>query len=219
MSDNPSQIGRVFGAILRALVWLFFCLLLTLLIHGVCLERDWLNLHSISSVKFQLSSEQHRAYQLLELNPLTWYIANQTDYVSDFRGYRNQVITFAQGLSWLDQYQTEIRRSLDFVFVVVARFCFRLSTLLSVAPLIGLWWLIAFNEGWTSRAIRRERGGRESAQIYHAAKRSVQPLIAWSSLFFLVPPVLIDVSYFYLPVAAASSIAIYFTASRFKKYL
>ena len=98
-------------------------------------------------------------------------------------------------------------------------FSLRLCVLISLIPPLIVWTSVAFIDGLVSRNIRRYRGGRESAQIYHTAKRLFKPAIAWVSLLYLCAPVFVNPQWIYSLLAIVLPLTVFLTASRFKKYL
>lgn len=95
----------------------------------------------------------------------------------------------------------------------------RVCVLASFLPTLLIWVALAVVDGLVQRGIRRYRGGRESAAIYHAAKRFVKPLAAWTCLIYLCVPMLVNPLTVYVPLVVAMPIAVYLASSRFKKYL
>ena len=95
----------------------------------------------------------------------------------------------------------------------------RISALASIVPVLLVWIALAVIEGLTARAIRRYRGGRESATTYHIAKRLTKPIVAWTGLIYLCSPLVIDVETVYIFLAIVIPATTYLTKSRFKKYL
>ena len=82
----------------------------------------------------------------------------------------------------------------------------RLATILLVAPLFLLLYVVAAADGLTQRAIRRACGGRESASIYHRSKYLQLVLIAICSSVCLLLPVSIDPRFICWPPAIAAAI-------------
>lgn len=95
----------------------------------------------------------------------------------------------------------------------------RLATVLLVAPLFLLLYLVAATDGLAQRAIRRACGGRESASIYHRGKHLQQVLIAFSGATCLLLPVSIDPRLIWWPAAIAAAILTRTQWAFYKKHL
>lgn len=64
----------------------------------------------------------------------------------------------------------------------------RLATLVLLAPILVLVYIVAGADGLTQRAIRRASGGRESASIYHRAKHLQAAVLTVGTLGILLWP-------------------------------
>ena len=98
-------------------------------------------------------------------------------------------------------------------------FSVRLSILLLSLPVFALFGALALIDGLVQRDVRRWSGGRESAFVYHWAKRSTLPLLAMCGVSYLASPFNVHPSMVVLPVAVAFALTVCVTASAFKKYL
>ncbi len=95
----------------------------------------------------------------------------------------------------------------------------RLTVLMMAAPLFLMLILVGLVDGLVQRDLRRWGGGRESAYVYHYAKRSNLFLLGLGAIVYLAVPVSLHPSMVLVPFAAACAITVGVTASRFKKYL
>lgn len=95
----------------------------------------------------------------------------------------------------------------------------RLATILLVAPLFLLLYVVAAADGLTQRAIRRACGGRESASVYHRGKHLQLVLIAMSGAACLLLPVSIDPRFVWWPAAFAAAILTRLQWVFYKKHL
>jgi len=82
----------------------------------------------------------------------------------------------------------------------------RLATLVLIAPLLVLIYLVAGVDGLTQRAIRRASGGRESASLYHLAKHLQIVLVVMAGAMSLIQPVSIDLRLIWVPCAVLMGI-------------
>jgi len=95
----------------------------------------------------------------------------------------------------------------------------RCVILMLTAPLFILAGLVGFTDGLVSRDLRRFGAGRESAFIYHHAKRMVTPVFLTGWLIYLSLPFSIHPNLFLLPCALLFGLMIAIATSSFKKYL
>ena len=95
----------------------------------------------------------------------------------------------------------------------------RLVTLVLIAPLLVLIYIVAGFDGLTQRAIRRASGGRESASLYHRAKHLQVALMATGLLICLFWPASDDVRWIGLPLAASLGILSRLHWVYYKKHL
>ena len=95
----------------------------------------------------------------------------------------------------------------------------RLVTLVLIAPLLVLIYVVAGVDGLTQRAIRRASGGRESASLYHRAKHLQVALMATGLLICLFWPASVDVRWIGLPLATSLGILARLQWAYYKKHL
>lgn len=95
----------------------------------------------------------------------------------------------------------------------------RCIILLLTSPLFLLAALVGFVDGLVLRDLRRFGAGRESAFIYHHAKRTVGPVFMIGWLIYLSLPLPIHPNLFLLPCAALLGFLVAIATSTFKKYL
>ena len=98
-------------------------------------------------------------------------------------------------------------------------YAIRLTVLGLAAPLFLLLLWVGLVDGLVQRDLRRWGGGRESAYIYHYAKRSNLVFVAIGAIVYLAMPISIHPAIILVPFATACSVSVSLTASRFKKYL
>jgi len=95
----------------------------------------------------------------------------------------------------------------------------RLATLILIAPLIALIFMVAAVDGLTKRAIRRVCGGRESGSLYHRAKHFQIACITMGALGILLLPLSFDPLYIGIPLAIAVGALSRLQWAYYKKYL
>lgn len=117
--------------------------------------------------------------------------------------------------SWLSTIQTYLTAAMYVTLMTLTRCVILLLTL----PLFVIAALIGVTDGLVSRDLRRFGAGRESAFIYHHAKRLVTPVFLTAWLIYLSLPFSIHPNLFLLPCALLFGLMVSIAASSFKKYL
>ncbi len=95
----------------------------------------------------------------------------------------------------------------------------RLATLVLIAPLLVLIYLVAGVDGLTQRAIRRASGGRESASLYRRAKHLQIVLVVMAGAMSLIQPESIDPRLIWVPCAVLVGIFARLQWAYYKKHL
>ncbi|EPC00583.1 hypothetical protein L861_06495 [Litchfieldella anticariensis FP35 = DSM 16096] len=95
----------------------------------------------------------------------------------------------------------------------------RVVILVLTSPLFFLAALVGFVDGLVRRDLRRFGAGRESAFVYHHAKRAVTPIFIAGWLIYLSVPFSIHPNLFLLPCALLFGLMISIATSSFKKYI
>jgi integrating conjugative element membrane protein (TIGR03747 family) len=98
-------------------------------------------------------------------------------------------------------------------------FSMRLGVVLLAAPLFVVVALGAIADGLVTWYRRRTAADRESAFIYHRAKRGLAVAMLGLGFVYLLPPVVRDPRYVISPFLVAGGLAARFVAAYFKKYL
>lgn len=116
---------------------------------------------------------------------------------------------------WIGVVQTYMRAGMYVTLMTLTRCVILMLT----APLFILAGLVGFTDGLVSRDLRRFGAGRESAFVYHHAKRMVTPVFLTGWLIYLSLPFSIHPNLFLLPCALLFGLMIAIATSSFKKYL
>lgn len=95
----------------------------------------------------------------------------------------------------------------------------RLIILILTTPLFIMAALVGFVDGLVQRDLRRFGAGRESAFLYHHAKRAIGPIFILGWLVYLSLPISLHPNWFLLPNAFLFGAMIALASSSFKKYL
>lgn len=95
----------------------------------------------------------------------------------------------------------------------------RLASLVMTLPMFALVYCVASVDGLMERAIRRVRGGRESASLYHRAKHLQVVLLVTSVAAGLLVPASMDLRYIWLPAALLVALLARLQWTYYKKHL
>ncbi|AIZ79104.1 MULTISPECIES: TIGR03747 family integrating conjugative element membrane protein [Pasteurellaceae] len=106
--------------------------------------------------------------------------------------------------------------SLIYVFII---FLIRLIIIVFTSPLFLFAGAAGLTEGLMMRDIRKFGAGRESAFIYHHARRYVMPLMITSWVVYLSLPFSIHPNIILVPSALLFGLVICITCATFKKFL
>lgn len=215
--STPSLIAQLFTFPLKAICWVLLSwglsviinLMLPLLAHNN-------SVFSSASVRLELESKNlasETTNRVLSAHQFYARLSSGVDRLESNLRNRLSEIEKRIGTSLLEH------RSLKTVDATTQLVLLRISALASIVPVLLIWIALAAVEGLTQRAIRRYRGGRESATIYHIAKRLAKPIVAWTGLIYLCSPTVIYVETVYISLAIAVPAITYVAMSRFKKYI
>lgn len=116
---------------------------------------------------------------------------------------------------WIDVIKTYLQAGMYVTLMTLTRCVILILT----SPLFILAALVGFTDGLVSRDLRRFGAGRESAFIYHHAKRMVTPIFLTGWLIYLSLPFSTHPNLFLLPCALLFGLMIAIATSSFKKYL
>lgn len=95
----------------------------------------------------------------------------------------------------------------------------RLCLVLMFAPVLVLAYSVALTDGWAQRAIRRASGGRESASLYHRAKRLGYGVAATLIFGGILLPGAMELGEFVLPVCLMLLVLTRVQWTYYKKHL
>ena len=121
----------------------------------------------------------------------------------------------AGAMGWAGTLKTYLQAAMFVTLMTLTR-CVILTL---TSPLFILAAMVGFIDGLVSRDLRRFGAGRESAFLYHHAKRLVTPIFLTGWLVYLSIPFSIHPNLFLLPCALLFGLMIAITTSSFKKYL
>lgn len=118
--------------------------------------------------------------------------------------------------SWLIYYVGDYIQATFYVMIV---FVIRLFIIVLTSPLFILAALVGLIDGLVQRDLRRFGVSRESAYVYHHAKRLVAPVMFVAWVIYLSIPMSIHPNFILIPSAILFGMMIALTSSSFKKYL
>lgn len=119
------------------------------------------------------------------------------------------------GSGWVGSIKTYLEAAMYVTLMTLTRCVILLLT----SPLFVMAAIVGFTDGLVSRDLRRFGAGRESAFVYHHAKRMVTPIFLTGWLIYLSIPFSIHPNLFLLPCALLFGLMIAVATSSFKKYL
>ncbi len=105
------------------------------------------------------------------------------------------------------------------MIVVTQVFAVRLAILILATPVFVLALVAGLTDGLVQRDLRRWGGGRESAFLYHHAKKVIVPALISAWVVYLSMPFSIHPSLIIVPFTLLAAIAVAVSAATFKKYL
>lgn len=117
---------------------------------------------------------------------------------------------------WLYHYG---RAYIESVIYVSVTFVIRVLIIVFTSPLFLLTALAGLTEGLMLRDRRKFGAGRESAFVYHHARRYVMPLMLGSWILYLSLPFSVHPNVILVPSALLFGLAICITSATFKKFL
>lgn len=230
--QSPGAVGGIIGFIVTALFWLFFSLLLSIAIEWMGMTFWWPEAgaqHSIDMYEREISYLGTDLRHSLVSSDPAGFAAWLSGLVHDLwaRSGALKVIAWmatppSEGASFQGRLHGMFHGLHDYaaamVFITMV-FAVRLAILtlsMSVFVLFGLYGLV---DGLTERDIRRFSAGRESAYVFHLAKRAVTPMLVLTWALYLSMPFSLHPAIVILPFAALCALFIRITSATFKKHL
>lgn len=234
---HPIQRGllsRTLGSIARVVGWLLAALLFAIVIEWVGMLLWWKEQgprHSQAMLQ-QEFGYLNKDFRRSAVSSDPARFARRC--ADGFYHYLFEWTHFADFIRWLKQsprpgesrllavLRSGYARLGDYVIAaatIVQVFAVRLAVLALAAPVFVLFGLVALVDGLVERDLRRWSGGRESAFIYHHAKKVIFPALLLSWVLYLGLPTTVHPNYVILPCAGLFALAVAVTARSFKKYL
>ena len=232
-SKEATVLGLIFWSLLKLIIWTILGWCLTLVIaaswlffsgkeHGLAyLHQLWLancqvlKINTQGTWLWQQPISQALAWNKTVINDLfiKTHITESVTAIKDIK-VDNPIIHY-----FIKTAYPIIKDYLQACLLTTAIVVMRLIIVLLFLPLFVLLGVAGLIDGLVQRDLRRLGGGRESALLYHRARQCVLPCLQWSCFLFLVLPFAIKPELLLIPFAILFSIALFFTAKTFKKYV
>ncbi|WP_422452165.1 TIGR03747 family integrating conjugative element membrane protein [Endozoicomonas sp. ALC066] len=231
-SQPQGPVSTAFSIVFRVLWVLMLSLIISIIVEFIGMNYWWED-KGYTHAQETLSQEinyLNRDFKesILGASPVD-FVNNTAGKASDFLFEESGIMS---ALTELKQHQNDrgfhgfLSRayvSIESYFIasvmVVQLFLVRLSIMTLSMPLYLLFVVVGMADGLMQRDLRRWGGGRESAFVYHHAKRWMVPVFLFSWLVYLSIPVAVHPNLILLPFAAMLGGIAYMMTSRFKKYL
>ncbi|MGJ8517634.1 TIGR03747 family integrating conjugative element membrane protein [Carnimonas bestiolae] len=147
------------------------------------------------------------------------FAAHVIDTANDWLFVRSGIAEWVDGLTGSDSWLAPAVGYMQAGIYVTLMTLTRCVILALTSPLFLLAALVGFIDGLVRRDLRRFGAGRESAFVYHHAKRMVSPIFVTGWLIYLSLPFSIHPNLFLLPCALLFGLLVSVTTGSFKKYL
>ncbi|WP_111414517.1 TIGR03747 family integrating conjugative element membrane protein [Billgrantia lactosivorans] len=145
----------------------------------------------------------------------TWFIGMSYEWVFVKTGISPFLESNANSGGWLGTLNQYMQAAVYVTLMTLTR----VVILVLTSPLFALAGLVGVVDGLVRRDLRRFGAGRESAFIYHHAKRMVGPVFVVGWIIYLSVPFAIHPNVFLLPCAALFGLLVSVATGSFKKYL
>ncbi len=230
---QPAQRGivlRSLGGIFRLAGWLLLALVFSILTEWVGLTFFWQDqgvAHCHRMLEHEVSYLQsgYRPHPLVH-DPARFAAgwAESARRLFDKTGlpdWADRVADSGGGRlgAWTGRLYRLVEPYLWSAWYIVQVFAVRLAVLTLALPAFALAGMAAVSDGLVQRDLRKYGGGRESAFVYHHAKRLIGPSLILPWIVYLALPVSVHPNFVVLPFAALFGISVAVAASMFKKYL
>lgn len=217
--DGISLVAQCFTLPLKVVCWLALCWCISL---GVELGHAFLLKHGEVFPPATIRLQQESEVLTSSTETTTSLVSATQLYAHLNRGFESLSNEFTERIQKVERkFDILVSNNIywDRVHATTQLVLLRISVLVSFVPVLLIWITLAAIDGLVQRAIRKYRGGRESATIYHTAKRLVRPFTAWICLVYLCVPTLVNPLTVHLPLVLVIPPMVYLATSRFKKYL
>lgn len=222
-SKRSSAIGTLFKLPFTLLGILVISIICSVLIEWVGIYFGWFSESGSEHARQTMVSEMgyldsQFTRSLLVSSPVefaTWIVSTCYQWLFVKSGLAGWAASGSGSEGWVGVVKTYLQAGMYVTLMTLTRCVILMLT----APLFILAGLVGFTDGLVSRDLRRFGAGRESAFVYHHAKRMVTPIFLTGWLIYLSLPFSIHPNLFLLPCALLFGLMITIATSSFKKYL
>ena len=215
--------SRSLGIPMRLLGILLVSLLCSIVIEWAGIYWQWWEQpgaeHARATMMREMSwldSEFSRSLVLSRpVESATWFIGQAYHWLFVWTGIASLLESNADRGGWIGTLHEYLQAAIYVTLMTLTR----VVILALTSPLFALAGLVGFVDGLVRRDLRRFGAGRESAFIYHHAKRTVGPIFVVGWIIYLSVPFAIHPNVFLLPCAALFGLMISIASGSFKKYL
>jgi integrating conjugative element membrane protein (TIGR03747 family) len=216
-------LATLFGLPFQIMAVLLVSLLVSILVEWAGVYWQWWSQpgaqHALETLETELARlDTHFTRSLLVSDPValaTGAVTCAYDWLFVRSGISGWLESNATQGGWLGTLHTYLQAALYVTLMTLTR----VVILLLTSPLFALAALVGFVDGLVRRDLRRFGAGRESAFVYHHAKRAITPIFVVGWLLYLSVPFAIHPNAFLLPCAALFGLLISIATGSFKKYL
>lgn len=215
--------SKTLGIPFQLLAILLVSLLCSVLIEWVGIYFEWWSQPGAEHARMTmeremgwLDTEFNRS--LLVSRPVevaTWFIGLVYEWTFVKTGIAGLLESNRNGDGWIGSLVAYLQAAVYVTLMTLTR----VVILALTSPLFVLAALVGFVDGLVRRDLRRFGAGRESAFIYHHAKRAVGPIFVVGWICYLSVPFSIHPNTFLLPCAAMFGLLVSIATGSFKKYL
>lgn len=215
--------SKTLGIPFQLLAILLVSLFCSILIEWVGIYFQWWSQPGAEHARVTMEQEMgwldtEFSRSLLVSQPVeaaTWFIGLAYDWTFVKSGIAGLLESNRDSGGWIGALVEYLQAA---VFVTLMTLT-RVVILILTSPLFALAALVGFVDGLVRRDLRRFGAGRESAFVYHHAKKMVGPIFVIGWICYLSVPFAIHPNVFLLPCAALFGVLISIATGSFKKYL
>lgn len=220
--------GGFVAFLVKAVFWLFFSLLLSIAIEWIGLTFWWPEQGAQHAIGMYEAELAHLSGDLSQ----SVFISDPTSFAGVLvhgmeTAWRSSGLLglidgmgqpVADGQLLHDLVSSVHEYAVATVFVTLV-FAVRLAILILSLPLFILFGLLGLIDGLVERDLRRFSAGRESAYVFHIAKRAMTPMVVLAWAIYLSIPFSLHPALVIIPFAVIFALSVGIAASSFKKYL
>lgn len=215
--------SKTLGIPFQLLAILLVSLLCSILIEWIGIYFEWWSQPGAEHARMTMEREMgwldtEFSRSLLISRPVeaaTWFIGLAHEWTFVKTGVAGLLESNRDSDGWIGSLVAYLQAAVYVTLMTLTR----VVILSLTSPLFALAALVGFVDGLVRRDLRRFGAGRESAFIYHHAKRAVGPVFVIGWICYLSVPFAIHPNVFLIPCAALFGLMVSIATGSFKKYL